>query len=51
MTRSSPTVATTSDSQCPPEARCLVEIEIAAFENIRLAIMAPPIQPATWAGT
>ena len=33
-----------------PEARCLVEIETAASENITLARIAPPMQPTTWAG-
>ncbi len=43
-------VATTSDTQCGPDARCLVEIEIAASENITLAKMAPPMHPSVWNG-
>src|SRR5664280_165188 len=43
-------VATTSETQCVPEARCLVEIEIAAFQNITLARMAPPMHPTVWNG-
>ena len=43
-------MATTSDTQCGPEARCLVEIEIAASENITLARIAPPMHPIAWNG-
>ena len=43
-------VATTSESQWGPEARCLVEMEMAASENITLARIAPQMHPTTWAG-
>ncbi len=46
ITRMSPAVATNSDTQCGPVARCLVEMEIAALENITLAKMAPPTHPS-----
>ena len=50
ITRIRPTVATTSESQCGPIARCLVEMEMAASENITLATTAPPMHPTTWKG-
>ena len=43
-------VATTSESQCGPEARCLVEMEMAASENITLARIAPQMHPSVWKG-
>ena len=50
ITRIRPMVATTSDTQCGPEARCLVEIDTAASENITLARIAPPMHPIAWTG-
>ncbi len=47
MTSSSPRVATISEKKWAPEARCLVEMETAAIENIRLAVTAPLMHPAT----
>ena len=47
MTSNSPTVATTSEKKWAPDARCLVEMETAARENMRLATTAPLMQPAT----
>jgi hypothetical protein len=44
-------VATTSAKRCEGEARWVVEIEIAVRPNIALAVTAPAVQPATWAGT
>ena len=43
-------MATTSEKKWAPDARCLVEIETAARENMMLATTAPLMQPATWAG-
>ena len=43
-------MATISDRKCAGDARCLVEMLIAAPEYIRLATMAPPMHPATCAG-
>ena len=43
-------VATTSETQWGPEARCLVEMEMAASENMTLARIAPPMHPAIWNG-
>jgi hypothetical protein len=50
ITSSRPNVATISERKCAPLARCLVEMLMAALENITLATTAPPTQPATWAG-
>ena len=33
-----------------PEARCLVEMEMAASENMALATIAPPMHPSAWNG-
>ena len=50
ITRSRPSVATTSASRCASEARCLVEMLIAASANIAFAVIAPAMQPLTCAG-
>jgi len=50
MTRSSPAVATTSDRRWGPVARTRVEMVTACRENITLAVTAPTMHPATWAG-
>src|SRR6516164_9800769 len=50
ITSNRPSVATTSERKCAGEARCLVEISMAALENMTLATTAPKMQPATWAG-
>ena len=50
MTSNSPRVATISEKKWAPEARCLLEMETAAKENMRLATTAPLTHPATWAG-
>src|ERR1700684_325757 len=50
MTSIRPTVATTSESQCGPDARCFVEIEMAASENMALATIAPKMHPSVWKG-
>jgi len=49
ITKSKPTVATTSASQCAPDARCLVEMLMAFPPNIRFASTTPPTQPVTCA--
>ena len=43
-------MATTSASRCASEARCLVEMLIAARANIAFAVIAPAMQPLTCAG-
>ena len=50
ITRIRPRVATTSDRKCPGELRALADTLTAAPPNIRFAITAPAMQPATWAG-
>jgi hypothetical protein len=49
ITRTSPAVATTSDSPCAKVARWFIEIETADREYIRFAKTAPLAHPATWA--
>jgi len=39
-----------SDRKCAGEARCLAEMVTAGSANIRFAITAPPVHPATCAG-
>ena len=43
-------MAITSDKACAPVARCLTEMDTAAWANIRFAATAPVTHPATWAG-
>lgn len=50
MTRMRPRVATISDRKCAGVARWWAEIDTAGLENIRLAMIAPALHPATWAG-
>jgi len=50
MTTIRPRVAITSDRKCAGVARCLVEMLTASRANIRFAVIAPAMQPATWAG-
>ena len=50
ITRSRPSVAMISDRKCAGLARCLAEMLTAARANIRFAMTAPAVQPATWAG-
>ena len=45
ITRTRPTVATTSESQWAPVALCFVEMDSAASENIVLARIAPQMHP------
>ena len=40
----------TSDRKCAAEARCFTEMLTAGSANIRFAIIAPPMHPATWTG-
>src|SRR5262245_52749485 len=51
ITRSSPTVATTSESQSAPDDRSVVDSSTAGSSNIRLAMIAPRQPPTIWAAT
>jgi hypothetical protein len=48
--RTRPRVATISDRKGDGEARSFSDTLTAAPANIRFAITAPPMHPATWAG-